>query len=212
MTWESVEEKRSTAQRLSNLKHSGASIDMKNFTGRESGNVRDIIARRVGLGSGVTYEKGKAVVEMIDKELSIGDILQRGELLRMTLNEQSISAASNMLDKIQKAEEKARKKREQEEAERLRQQELARQRYLEAVKKAEHCTYVLMDHSLTRSHNQYHHKQRRKHDVQQSFSLTRNDTLLVLGARSYPRRSFDGLWEQYDWISPLDSRNNSHHK
>ena len=80
MTWESVEEKRSTAQRLSNLKYSGASIDMKNLTVRESGNVRDIIARRVGLGSGVTYEKGKAVVEMIDKELSIGDILQRGRV------------------------------------------------------------------------------------------------------------------------------------
>lgn len=46
---------------------------MKNFTGLESGNVRDIIARRVGLGSGKTYEKGKLNmnIKSIEKFMNI---------------------------------------------------------------------------------------------------------------------------------------------
>ena len=136
MTWEPIEAAKAKIRQ-------GERRDLtlvKVFTNVESGKVIDIVARRVGLGSGVTYEKGRTVVEAIDKELSMGDPLQRGELLRITLNEQSISAASNLLDKIQKADERARQEQERKEAERRRQQELARQRYLEAVKKAEHCT------------------------------------------------------------------------
>src|SRR5258708_1142321 len=140
MTWEPIEEKRSTTRRLENLKHQLQDVESKNFYSRESGRVADIIARRVGLGSGGTYEKGKAVVEAIDKKLAIGDLLQHGELLRMTLNEQSISAASNMLDKMIKTETKAKQEQERKEAEQQRQQELRHQRYLEAVRKAEHCT------------------------------------------------------------------------
>lgn len=130
MTWEPIEEAK--AEERQGLG--------KKFSEGEKGRIRDIIARRVGLGSGITYEKGKAVVKRIDEKFAIGDILQHGELLRMTLNEQSISAASNMLDKMIKTEERARQEREKKEAELQRQQELARQRYLEAVKKAEHCT------------------------------------------------------------------------
>jgi len=95
MTWEAVEgvKDRRGGDRKSEDFQTGNISSLK-------GNSSDIIARRVGLGSGVTYEKGKAVIEAIDKKLAIGDLLQHGELLRMTLNEQSISAASNMLDKM----------------------------------------------------------------------------------------------------------------
>lgn len=57
------------------------------------GDVREIIARRVGLGSGVTYEKGKAVVEAIDRKMLMGDVKERGKLLRIKLNDESINAA-----------------------------------------------------------------------------------------------------------------------
>jgi uncharacterized protein YnzC (UPF0291/DUF896 family) len=133
MTWQPIEEAKSKRRQ-------GYERSYGNISITENGAVRDIIARRIGLGSGKTYEKGKEVVEYIDKKLAIGDLLQHGELLRITLNEQSISAASNLLDKIRQSDAKAKKEQERKEAERQRQQELARQRYLEAVKKAEHCT------------------------------------------------------------------------
>jgi hypothetical protein len=114
---------------------------MENFPGGfNDGSARDIIARRVGLGSGKNYEKGKTVVERIDKELGIGDPLHYGEILRTQLNGQSITAAWNTLENIKKAQEKAKEEARKKEEERLRKQEEARQRYLEAVKKAEHCT------------------------------------------------------------------------
>lgn len=133
MTWESVDgiKDRHGGDRRSQ------DFQVKNFSLEKS---RDIIARRVGLGSGMTYEKGKAVIERIDYERSLGDILHYGEILRTQLNEQSITAAWNTLENIKKAQEKASQEQERKEAERLRQQDLARQRYLEAVKKAEHCT------------------------------------------------------------------------
>jgi site-specific DNA-methyltransferase (adenine-specific) len=135
MTWEPIEtEKAEKREKLGNTRN-----PLKNFSEGEKGNVRDIIARRVGLGSGVTYEKGKAVVERIDRELRIGDGFHYGDILRTQLNEQSITAAWNTLDKIVKAEEKAEKEQKRKEAEAARQQELRHQRYLEAVKKAEHC-------------------------------------------------------------------------
>jgi len=138
MTWEPIEKKKAD-DRLT-LSQGRGIKGPENFPDlNERGDVRDIIARRVGLGTGKTYEKGKDVVERIDKELLIGDDFHYGDILRTQLNEQSITAAWNTLDKIVKAEEKARQKAEEEEAERIRQQELARQRYLEAVKKAEHC-------------------------------------------------------------------------
>lgn len=129
MTWEPIEEQKAN-QRWANQFGSG-----KIFPQAEDGRVRDIIARRVGLGSGVTYEKGRAVVERIDEELSVGDLLRRGELLRMTLNEQSINAASNLLANMQKSDEKARQEQERKEAERLRQEELERKRYEESLRK-----------------------------------------------------------------------------
>ncbi len=105
MTWEPIEEARGKQRKLATQNNHAA--DLQNFAGLGNGLSRDIIARRVGLGSGITYEKGKAVVEAIDKELAGGDILQRGALLRMTLNEQSISAANNLLERIRQADRQA---------------------------------------------------------------------------------------------------------
>jgi hypothetical protein len=133
MTWEPIEEAKAK-------KRQGYESSSGNISWTENGQVRDIIARRIGLGSGKTYEKGKAVVERIDRELRIGDILHYGEILRTQLNGQSINAAWNTLDSMVKAEEKAEKDRLRKEEEERRKQEEARQRYLEAVKKAEHCT------------------------------------------------------------------------
>ncbi len=133
MTWEKVEQARG---RHGGDRRSGA-FQPVNIYGLK-GDVRDIIARRVGLGSGVTYEKGKEVVLFIDKWQQFGS--ERADVLRMTLNDESINAASKLMKKyIQKDEEEAQR-RLREEEERINQQEFARQRYLEAVKKAEHCT------------------------------------------------------------------------
>ena len=138
MTWEKVEKAKG---RHGGDRRGEEFSSVKIFT-LENGRVLDIIARRVDLGSGVTYEKGKAVVERIDEELARDDIFHYGDILRTALNEQSITAASNTLGNIVKAEEKARKKAE-EEAEHLRQeQELARQRYLLCTRYARHAPLV----------------------------------------------------------------------
>jgi hypothetical protein len=90
MTWEPIEEARAKQRKLATQNNHTA--DLKNFSGLDSGLSRDVIARRVGLGSGVTYEKGKAVVVRIDSELRTGDYHRYAEILRSQLNEQSIIA------------------------------------------------------------------------------------------------------------------------
>src|SRR5258708_36222527 len=104
MTWEPIEEKRSTTRRLENLKHQLQDVESKNFYSRESGRVADIIARRVGLGSGVTYEKGKEVIQRMDEAFARFDE-KEGDLIRITLNEQSISAAHKLVSNIKQMED-----------------------------------------------------------------------------------------------------------
>lgn len=117
MTWEPIEDKKAEARQKA-----GTNLP-ENFP--EGGEVRNIIARRVGLGTGKTYEKGKAVVERIDMELRIGDYHRYAEILRTQLNDQSITSAWNTLDKIVKAEEKERLDQERaEEKARLKAQQL----------------------------------------------------------------------------------------
>lgn len=67
MTWEPIEETKAKKRKLATQNNHTA--DLKNFSGLEIGLSRDIIASRVGLGSGVTYEKGKEVVLYLDKML-----------------------------------------------------------------------------------------------------------------------------------------------
>jgi hypothetical protein len=65
MCWEPVEKAKADERQ-------GTRTDLtseKIFSEVEGGRITDIIARRVGLGSGKTYEKGKAVVERINSEL-----------------------------------------------------------------------------------------------------------------------------------------------
>ena len=79
---------------------------LKNFTGQaESGNVRDIIAKRVGLGSGVTYTKAVKVVEEIDRLCESGKT-EIAEALKRILNENSINAAHKLLSKSDKERER----------------------------------------------------------------------------------------------------------
>jgi hypothetical protein len=59
MMWEPIEEKKARERER-------AGTPVKNFSQGETGLTRDIVARRVGLGSGITFEKGKAVVEYMD--------------------------------------------------------------------------------------------------------------------------------------------------
>jgi ParB family chromosome partitioning protein len=121
MTWEDVE--KGKGRHGGDRKSEGFSSE-KIFP-LDDGRVSDIIARRVGLGSGKTYEKGKDVVVRIDDELKTGDYHRYAEILRTQLNEQSITSAWNTLDKIEKAEEKERLDRDREEEKaRLKAQQL----------------------------------------------------------------------------------------
>lgn len=133
MTWETVEGIKGRQGRPSkNNDEKHGNIPM--FFGAS----REVIASRVGLGTGKTYEHGKEVVLYMDTMFHAGS--ERGDILRMTLNDESINAASKLMKKYIQKDEEEEQRRKREEEERQRQQELARQRYLEAVKKAEHCT------------------------------------------------------------------------
>lgn len=107
MEWEPIEEARAKARQ-------GERNDLTSgkILPDVAGKVVDVIARRVGLGSGETYRKGKAVVDRINTELKTGDYHRYAEILRTQLNEQSITSAWNTLDKIAKAEDKERLDRE----------------------------------------------------------------------------------------------------
>ncbi len=63
---------------------------------RDTGRVREQVARRVGLGSGRTYEKAAKVVPRSDEEASLGH-QEIAQVLRKTLNEQSVDAAHALL-------------------------------------------------------------------------------------------------------------------
>jgi hypothetical protein len=139
MTWEPIEEAKAKKRRsVPGNQYTGKNGVPKKFTGDQIGETRDIIARRVGLGSGVTYEKGKEVVSYMDDMLATNT--ERGSILRMNLNDDSITSAYKAMKKYMQLDEEAERRREREEVDRLRKQEEARQRYLEAAKKAEHCT------------------------------------------------------------------------
>jgi len=95
MTWEPIEEKKAEARQKA-----GTNLP-QNFA--EGGEVRNIIARRVGLGSGVTYEKGKEIVEYMDRMYQVSS--ERGDILRMTLNDESINAAHKLLKKYKQKDD-----------------------------------------------------------------------------------------------------------
>lgn len=75
MTWEDVEgiKDRRGGDRKSEDFQTGNISSLK-------GNSSDIIARRVGLGTGKTYEKGRDVVERINTELETNQVKPLGDL------------------------------------------------------------------------------------------------------------------------------------
>jgi ParB-like chromosome segregation protein Spo0J len=131
MTWEPIDEARAK-------KNQGTRTDLTSRKIlREVGDARDSIARRVGLGSGVTYEKGKTVVQKIDEELATGGVKERGRLLRIKLNDESINAASKLMQNYVQIDEDEAQRLKEEEEERVRQEELECQRHLEVLRKEE---------------------------------------------------------------------------
>ncbi|GAC1694672.1 MAG: hypothetical protein PVS3B3_18930 [Ktedonobacteraceae bacterium] len=131
MTWETVEGVKGRQGRPSKDEDEGKHENIFMFSGLS----RDIIARRVGLGSGVTYEKGKVVVEHIDEELRCGDPRERGRLLRLKLNEESINAASKLLLNYEQIDKQEEGRLRLEEEERHKREEEERHRQEEIIKK-----------------------------------------------------------------------------
>lgn len=96
--WESIESDLARARKLATQNNDTARADWKNFSTqvKDFGRVRDRIALRVGLGSGVTYSKAAKVVEVIDDSVRVGNRKQAAAL-RSILNSQSIDAAFRVI-------------------------------------------------------------------------------------------------------------------
>ena len=90
LTWEAIEQANSR-QRMG-TKGSGV------------GSTRDVVAKRVGIGSGINYEKARKVVSVIDEALLVGN-LAKAEALRNKLNHKSVNAAFKMISSIENISE-----------------------------------------------------------------------------------------------------------
>ena len=90
LTWEDIE--RANSRKRHGRKGLGVGI------------TRDIIAKRVGLGSGINYQKACKVVLAIDEALIIGN-LNKAETLRKILNDKSVNAAVKMITSIETSNE-----------------------------------------------------------------------------------------------------------
>ncbi len=66
--------------------------------GSTKGEAREIVAKRVGLGSGRTYERAAKAVEVIDKHEAAGKP-ELAQAMRKVLNEESIGAAEKVAKK-----------------------------------------------------------------------------------------------------------------
>ncbi|MEH2346629.1 MAG: ParB/RepB/Spo0J family partition protein [Nostoc sp.] len=90
LTWEAIE--RTNSRQRQGIKGSGV------------GTTRDMVAKRVSLGSGINYEKASKVVSTIDEALLVGNIA-KAEALRKTLNHKSVNAAFKMISSIENISE-----------------------------------------------------------------------------------------------------------
>ncbi|WP_375498669.1 ParB/RepB/Spo0J family partition protein [uncultured Nostoc sp.] len=90
LTWEAIE--RNNSRQRQGSKGSGV------------GSTRDVIAKRVGIGSGINYEKARKVVLAIDEALLVGN-LAKAEALRKKLNHKSVNAAFKMISSIENTNE-----------------------------------------------------------------------------------------------------------
>ena len=96
--WKEVETFKANLRRHASLKHGNHSPVPENFPEREKGDSRDLIAKRVGIGSGRTYEKAALVVSVIDSDTKKGDLVT-AQGLRQVLNEKSVDAAHTLAKK-----------------------------------------------------------------------------------------------------------------
>ncbi|MEB3882809.1 ParB N-terminal domain-containing protein [Lyngbya sp. CCY1209] len=94
--WKPIETEKAKERQLA-----GVSLSDGDPFSRSRGNVRDIVAKRVGLGSGVTYAKAAKVVRRIDAELKAGNA-KAAEGWRVALNRGSVQGAYSLL-KLPKA-------------------------------------------------------------------------------------------------------------
>src|SRR5436190_2300890 len=95
MTWEPLENTRAEKR-----EKSGNTRNPTRKYVEGKGEAVDIIARRVGLGSGDTYKKGREVVQYMDAAFS-----ERSDILKMTLNDESINAAHKLLKKYKQKDD-----------------------------------------------------------------------------------------------------------
>jgi len=94
--WKEVEEKKARLRMSDAAK--ALSQGVKNFSHPEKGKTCDRIAKRVGIGSGCTYQKAAKVVTRSDHEAVLGH-KEVAQILLKTLNEQSVDAAHALLKK-----------------------------------------------------------------------------------------------------------------
>lgn len=100
MVLEEVYSAKADKRRLGNLKQNNT--DMDNLTISDDwdddiGATRDIVAKRVGISSGKTYERGKKVVLTVDRLREKGNE-DDAELLISILNNKSASSAADLAD------------------------------------------------------------------------------------------------------------------
>jgi len=94
--WKEVEEKKARLRMSDAAK--ALSQGVKNFSHPEKGKTCDRIAKRVGIGSGCTYQKAAKVVTRSDHEAVLGH-KKVAQVLLKTLNEQSVDSAHALLKK-----------------------------------------------------------------------------------------------------------------
>ncbi len=105
-TWQESETELAKARKRATQNNNSAGADKENFPGQGAkGQSRDIIAKRVGLGSGRNYQKALKVVEEIDRLVEIGKT-DLAEALKKILNEASIDAANKILKQTEPQKEK----------------------------------------------------------------------------------------------------------
>lgn len=93
--WEELEQKKANIRRISSQNNDMALAVREKSPTQEKGRVRDIIAEKVGIGSGKTYEKTKFVVNEIDKLKDAGNE-KDAEFLVNVLNT-SVSGAKDII-------------------------------------------------------------------------------------------------------------------
>jgi len=99
--WKEVEAFKARKRQLAAQNNNAAKAVVENFPQllhQEKGTTRDLIASRVGIGSGRTYEKAAKVVGVIDEDMKKGNLLT-AQGLRKVLNENSVDAAHTLLRK-----------------------------------------------------------------------------------------------------------------